>query len=148
MMHEVINDQAIPNFVPPLAGTEPLINIMDLDAYSTSQASVDGLRSAARFVPPAEHAQVLSPTFGSPAAYFEMQKQLASFIASHGGAIVVSDESTMVPEMQAESQVVAELKEISSSESAKNKNRNRSVNRIDRTRLERNNKLAPRTRFE
>lgn len=100
MLHEVINDQNIPNFVPPLGGTEPLIKIMDLTSYSTSQASADGLRSAARFVPPAEHAQVLSPTFGSPAAYLEMQRQMASFIASHGGEIEVTDESTMVPVMQ------------------------------------------------
>jgi len=120
----VINDQNIPNYVPtaPLAGTEPLIKVMDLTSYSTSQASTEGLRSAARFVPPAEHAQVLSPTFGSPAAYFEMQKQLASFIASHGGAIVVSDESTMVPVMTMEPQETVNLTEKKSSKSVKGKN--------------------------
>jgi hypothetical protein len=125
MLHEVINDQAIPNFVPtdPLAGTEPLIRIMDLDAYSTSQVSVDGLRSAGRFVPPAEHAQVLSPAFGSPAAYFEMQKQLASFIASHGGSIVVTDESTMAPVMQVQPSQVVDLTEKQGSKSVKQKSK-------------------------
>jgi hypothetical protein len=124
MLHEVINDQTIPNFVPtaPLAGTEPLIKIMDLTAYSTSQQSEDGLRSAGRFVPPAAHAQVLSPTFGSPAAYFEMQRQLPSFIASFGGSIVVTDESTMVPVMtQVQSAPVADLTEKKGSKSAKQK---------------------------
>jgi len=113
MLSEVINDQNIPNYVPtaPLAGTEPLIKIMGLTAYSTSQVNMDGLRAAGRYVPPAEHAQILSPTFGSPAAYFEMQRQLASFIASHGGSIVVTDESTMVPEAQMVSQAIANLTE-------------------------------------
>jgi hypothetical protein len=94
---------------------------MDLTAYSTSQVSADGLRSAARFVPPAAHAQILSPTFGSPAAYFEMQKQLASFISTGGGAIVVSDESTMVPEVQMDAQAIANLTERKSSKSVKEK---------------------------
>jgi pimeloyl-ACP methyl ester carboxylesterase len=106
MLHEVINDLYIPNYVltAPLSGTEPMIRIMGLDAYSTSQVGPDGLRSAARFVPPAEHAQILSPTYGSPAAYLEKQKQMASFIDSHGGAIEVSDESTMLPVMEMEGQ--------------------------------------------
>jgi len=150
LLHEVINDQVIPNFVPtsPLAGTEPLIKVMGLQAYSSTQQSADGLRAAGRFVPPADHSSWLSPEVGSPAAFFEMQKQAATFIGSFGGAIVVSDESTMVPVMQAEPQAVSELNEKSSSESAKGKKRNRSVNKFDRSRLERNSKLAPRTRFE
>ena len=138
MLHEVINDQNIPNYVPtaPLSGTEPLIKIMNLDSYSTSQASPDGLRSAARFVPPAEHAQVLSPTFGSPAAYFEMQKQMASFIASHGGAIVVTDESTMVPVMQMQqSESIGGLTEKKKSSPDRSKKRpgiiNRKANRLE-----------------
>ena len=132
MLHEVINDQNIPNYVPtaPLAGTEPLIRIMDLTSYSTSQQSPDGLRSAARFVPPAEHAQILSPTFGSPAAYFEMQKQMASFIASHGGAIVVTDESTMAPVMQMQqSESVGDLTEKKKSSADRSKKRPGIINR-------------------
>lgn len=132
MLHEVINDQNIPNYVPtaPLSGTEPLIKIMDLNSYSTSQVSADGLRSAARFVPPAQHAQILSPTFGSPAAYFEMQKQMAAFIASHGGSIVVTDESTMVPVMQMQqSGPVADLTEKKVSRTDRKKSKPGAVTR-------------------
>jgi pimeloyl-ACP methyl ester carboxylesterase len=98
MLHEVIGDLWIPNTVAgaPLSGTEPMIRVMDLDAYSTTQQSADGLRSAGRFLPPADHSQLDGP-LPSPAAFIEMQRQMASFIASHGGAIVVTDESTMVP---------------------------------------------------
>jgi hypothetical protein len=124
MLHEVINDQVIPNYVltAPLSGTEPMIRMMNLDAYSTSQASPDGLRSAARFVPPADHSQILSPTVGSSAAFFEMQKQMASFIASHGGAIVVTDEATMVPvvEMDGMSEPVTDLTEKKTGSKADN----------------------------
>jgi hypothetical protein len=101
MLHEVIDDQVIPNSVltAPLSGTEPMMRVMGLEDYSTSQQSPDGLRSAARFVKPATHGSLLAPSRGSPEAFFEMQKQMASFIASHGGAIVVTDEDTMVPEV-------------------------------------------------
>ena len=99
MLHEVIGDSVIPNFVPtaPLSGTEPLIAVMGLTSYSTSQQNPDGLRAAARFVPPATHGSLLSPAQGSPAAFFEMQTQVASFIATGGGQIQVVDQSTMVP---------------------------------------------------
>jgi len=101
MVHEVINDQVIPNFVPgaPLSGTEPLMAVMGLTSYGSSQQSPDGLRSAGRFLPPASHGSLLDPT-SSPVATAEMQKQMASFIASHGGQILVTDESTMVQEVQ------------------------------------------------
>ena len=100
MLHEVIDDAVIPNVVPgaPLSGTEALIHVMGLDAYSNSQQSPDGLRSAGRFVPPATHGSLLSPA--PPAPFFEMQRQMASFIASHGGQILVVDENTMVQEVE------------------------------------------------
>lgn len=124
LLHEVINDQVIPNFVPtsPLAGTEPLIKIMGLQAYSSTQQSADGLRAAGRFVPPATHGSWLSPA-DSPAATVEMQKQAASFIASFGGAVVVTDESTMVPVMTMGAQETANLTEKKSSKSVKGKNK-------------------------
>ena len=139
MLHEVIDNDVIPNYVPgaPLSGTEPVIAVMGLDSYSTSQASPDGLRSAARFVPPAEHAVLLSPTRGSPAAFFEMQKQMASFVASHGGAIVVTDESTMLPEVQIESTPIADLTEKRGSEAG-----------IDKKQPGLVNKLTPANRFD
>lgn len=122
LLHEVINDQVIPNFVPtsPLAGTEPLIKIMGLTAYSSTQQSVEGLRSAGRFVPPATHGSWLDPT-DSPVAFFEMQNQAATFIGSFGGAVVVTDPSTMVPVMQVQSAPVADLTEKKGSQSAKYK---------------------------
>ena len=99
MLHEVIGDQVIPNYVPtaPLSGTEPIIAVMGLASYSTSQQDLDGLRAAGRFVPPATHGSLLSPALGSPAAFFEMQGQMASFIASGGSQILVTNESTMLP---------------------------------------------------
>jgi hypothetical protein len=98
MLHEVIGDVVIPNFVAtaPLSGTEPMIRVMGLTSYSTSQANPDGLKAVARFVPPATHGSWLSPALGSPAATFEMQSQMASFIASFGTFINVTDETTMV----------------------------------------------------
>jgi pimeloyl-ACP methyl ester carboxylesterase len=114
LLHEVINDSVIPNYVPtsPLAGTEPLIKVMGLESYSTTQQSATGLRAAGRFVPPATHGSWLDPT-SSPAAFFEMQSQAATFIGSFGGAVVVNDGDTMVPVMQMNSLVppVADLTE-------------------------------------
>ena len=122
MLHEVIGDTWIPNFVPtaPLSGTEPMIRVMGLESYSTSQANPDGLRSAGRFLPPADHGQLDSPD-PSPAAFIEMQRQMASFIASFGGSILVTDESTMVPVMQVQSAPIADLTEKKGSKSAKQK---------------------------
>ena len=124
MLHEVINDQVIPNFVPtsPLAGTEPLIKVMGLNAYSSTQQSADGLRSAGRFLPPADHGSWLNPS-ASLAATVEMQKQVISFIGSLGGAVIVTDPSTMVPVMTMESQETANLTEKKSSKSVKGKNK-------------------------
>lgn len=117
MLHEVINDQVIPNFVPtaPLSGTEPLIAVMGLTDYSTSQQSADGLRAAGRFVPPASHGSLLSPAAGSPAAFAEMQRQMASFIASHGGQILVTDPATMVTIIEPEVTSSSNLQENNSS---------------------------------
>ena len=124
LLHEVINDQVIPNYVPtsPLAGTEPLIRIMGLQAYSSTQQSLDGLRAGGRFVPPASHGSWLDPTT-SPAAFFEMQKQAATFIASFGGAVVVTDANTMVPVVQAQSQRVVNLTERKDSKTVKGQQR-------------------------
>jgi len=123
LLHEVIDDQVLPNIVPgsPLAGTEALIKVMGLTAYSSTQQSADGLRAAGRFVPPATHGSWLDPS-SSPAAFFEMQNQGATFIGSFGGAVVVTDESTMVPVMQMQQAApVANLTEKKGSESANEK---------------------------
>jgi hypothetical protein len=98
VLHEVRGDTVIPNFVPtaPLSGTEPLISTMGLSAYSSTQLDPNGVDAAGRFVPPASHASLLSPA-SSPAATVEMQKQMVSFVASKGTAVVVNDPSVMEP---------------------------------------------------
>jgi hypothetical protein len=98
VVHEVIGDDTVPNFVPgaPLSGTEPMIAAMGLTSYSSTQVNPAGLRVAGRFVPPAVHGSLLDPT-ASPAATIEMQKQLASFLVSNGTAVVVENPSVMVP---------------------------------------------------
>ncbi|MGA9575874.1 MAG: hypothetical protein WBS20_18170, partial [Lysobacterales bacterium] len=130
LLHEVINDQVIPNFVAtsPLAGTEPLIKVMGLNAYSSTQQSADGLRAAGRFVPPASHGSWLDPS-SSPPAFYEMQTQAASFIASFGGAVVVTDGNTMVPVVQAQSQRAANLTEKKDIKSRKAQQRSGLVNK-------------------
>ncbi|MEM1410899.1 MAG: hypothetical protein AAGH19_00970 [Pseudomonadota bacterium] len=98
LLHEVIGDTVLPNFVPgaPLSGTEPMIRITPLEAFSTTQANPEGLRVASRFVPPATHGSYISPA-SSPEATIEMQTQMLSFIASEGTLVQVNDEATMVP---------------------------------------------------
>ena len=152
LLHEVINDDVIPNFVPtsPLAGTEPLIKVMGLTAYSSTQQSVDGLRAAGRFVPPANHSSLLSPAVGSPAAFFEMQKQGVTFIGSFGGAVVVTDESTMVPVMQMQqTESVADLTEKKSSSADRSKKRPGIINRKGKaSRLELDKRYDPSARLK
>lgn len=101
VLHEVIGDAVLPNFVvtAPLSGTEPLIRAAGLTAYSSTLMDPDGLDAAGRFVPPATHSSLLSPA-ASPAATAEMQQQMASFVASLGKAVVVTDPSTMLPATQ------------------------------------------------
>ena len=98
VLHEVIGDLVLPNFVPtaPLSGTEPMIRAMGLKAYSSTQFDPGGLKVVGRFVPPASHGSILSPAT-SPAATAEMQKQMASFFVTLGTTVVVEDASTMVP---------------------------------------------------
>jgi hypothetical protein len=109
MLHEVIGDAVLPNFVPtaPLSGTEPMIATMGLTSYSTSLSDPAGIDGAGRFVPPATHGSLLDPS-SSPAATAEMQKQMASFIVSRGTAVVVENPTTMVPIPPAESEAETE----------------------------------------
>ncbi len=98
LIHEVIGDTVVPNFslTAPLSGTEPMMAVMGLTSYSSTQSDLAGLRVGGRFVPPASHGSLLSPAT-SPAATLEMQTQFGSFIASDGQVVLVTDESTMVP---------------------------------------------------
>jgi len=98
LLHEVIGDSVLPNFVPtaPLSGTEPMIAVMGLTSYSSTLTNPAGIDAVGRFLPPAVHASLRDPD-PSPAATVEMQKQMASFIASMGTAVVVEDAATMLP---------------------------------------------------
>lgn len=99
LLHEVIGDTVVPNAVAtaPLSGTEPLIRAMGLESYSSTRTDPAGLSLAGRFVPPASHGSLLSPTT-SPQATQEMQSQAASFVSSEGTTVVVTNAATMVPE--------------------------------------------------
>lgn len=99
MVHEVLENDVIPNSVPtaPLSGSGPLIAAMGLTAYDNTVTSPDGLCAVGRFVPPAAHSSLNRPTAGTPREFFEMQRQMVSFIASGGGTIVVNDPGTMLP---------------------------------------------------
>lgn len=98
VLHEVIGDTVTPNYVPtaPLSGTEPMIAVMGLQAYSSTQSDPNGVDLAGRFLPPATHGSFLSPS-SSPEATAEMQGQLVSFLASRGTTVVVNNAATMVP---------------------------------------------------
>lgn len=99
LLHEVIGDTVIPNFVAtaPLSGTEPLIAAMGLSTITTTTFDPTGIRGAVRFVPPASHGSLLDPT-SSPGAFFEMQGQMASMLATFGTTVVVTDPSVIVTE--------------------------------------------------
>ena len=98
LLHEVVGDTVFPNFVAtaPLSGTEPLIGAAGLTLYSSTQTDAAGVDAAGRFVPPAEHGSLLDPS-AAPASTAEMQKQMASFVASRGRAVVVEDSGAMAP---------------------------------------------------
>jgi pimeloyl-ACP methyl ester carboxylesterase len=109
VLHEVVADTVLPNFVAtaPLSGTEPLIRSAGLTAYSSTLMDPSGIDAAGRFVPPATHSSLLSPS-ASPAATVEMQKQMASFVASLGKAVVVENAATMAPVAQPAAATAAE----------------------------------------
>jgi hypothetical protein len=99
LLHEVIGDTVIPNFVAtaPLSGTEPLIAAMGLSTITATTFDATGVRGVVRFVPPASHGSLLDPT-ASPGAFFEMQGQMASMLATFGTTVVVTDPSVIVTE--------------------------------------------------
>jgi len=100
--NEVLGDGTVPNVIPgaPLAGSEALNRIMSLVSYSSTQASLDGLRGVSRFLQPAGHESLLRLTY--PAVTIEMQGQLASFIASGGSFVQVNNPDLLLPTAAAE----------------------------------------------
>ena len=67
-----------------------------LTQYSSTQTSAAGVDAAGKFLPPATHGSLLDPS-AAPASTAEMQKQMASFVASRGKAVVVENSATMEP---------------------------------------------------
>ena len=122
VLHEVIDDTVVPNYVltAPLSGTEPMIRAMGLTDYSSTQSNPAGLDLAGRFVPPASHGSLLSPAT-SLAATQEMQTQLASFLLYKGTTVAVSNAATMVPVVQAAAQSASDLKQKDKTRSGKQK---------------------------
>ena len=95
LFHEVLGDQVITNSVPgaPLSGTEPLIAAMGLPSISTTTNNPEGLDGAVRFTE-GDHGSILSPVASLPTTV-EMQKQMASMVATVGTTVVVTDESVV-----------------------------------------------------
>lgn len=94
LLHQVKDDAVVPNTVAgaPLAGTEALIRSFGLPVINATTQNAAGVRAAVRFSQ-GEHGSLLRPTV--PAVTAEMQRQVASFIASHGTAVVVTDTSVI-----------------------------------------------------
>jgi pimeloyl-ACP methyl ester carboxylesterase len=132
VLHEVIGDTVNPNFVPtaPLSGTEPMIRAMGLTSYSSTQSNPDGLTLAGRFLPPASHGSFLSPET-APDTTVEMQKQMASFLATKGTTVVVENAVTMVPVTQAAMQSAPSLKEKSKTKTGKQKKADKQPARLE-----------------
>jgi hypothetical protein len=84
-----------------------MIRIGALASFSSTQVNLDGLRAAARFVPPATHGSLLSPA-SSAAATFEMQGQMATFMGSGGTLVNVGNPDTLVPVASSSNVVVLE----------------------------------------
>ncbi len=132
VLHEVIGDTVVPNYVAtaPLSGTEPMIRVMGLTSYSSTQSNPDGLTVAGRFLPPASHGSFLSPT-SAPETTAEMQKQMASFLATKGTTVVVENSATMVAVTQAATRSAPGLKEKSKTNTGKQKKPDKKTSRLE-----------------
>lgn len=95
LLHEILGDQVVTNRVQgaPLSGTEPLIAVMGLTAYSESAFDAAGIDGAVRFTE-GDHGSLLSPV-ASLAATQEMQRQLAAFQATMGTTVNITDTSVV-----------------------------------------------------
>lgn len=117
LLFEVIGDLVIPNTVPDantpanttpglLAGTAPFATFAGLTQYNAS-ASGSNLAAWVRFSTDndgnAHHGSVLTPDDAtdsasavSAAVFFEMQSELATFLASDGAVLTVTDDTYIV----------------------------------------------------
>jgi pimeloyl-ACP methyl ester carboxylesterase len=117
LLVEVVGDLVIPNTVPdvnspagtvpaPLAGTTPLATFLGLTQYNASASGTD-LAAWVRFSTDndgsAHHGSVLTPDDAagntnavSAAVFFEMQTELATFLASDGTVLSINDNTYIV----------------------------------------------------
>ncbi len=93
LLQQIAGDTVVPNAVEgaPLAGTEPLIRALDLDAITETTEDPAGIRGAVRLLQ-GGHGSLLDPSAG-PAVTAEMQGQAASMVASGGAAVIINDPS-------------------------------------------------------
>jgi hypothetical protein len=84
-------DQVIPNAVAgfPLSGGNPLIAALGLTTLTSSAQSATGIRGVVRFVT-GTHGSLLDPST-SPQATVEMQTEAASFLATGGTAVQITN---------------------------------------------------------
>ncbi|MEP6939163.1 MAG: hypothetical protein ABI846_05320 [Rudaea sp.] len=90
-------DQVIPNSVAtsPLSGTEPLIAALGLSSISSTTQSATGVRGAVRFVA-GTHGSLLDPST-SPQTTVEMQTQMATYLATGGTTVLVTNAAVVKP---------------------------------------------------
>ena len=90
-----MQDQVIPNAVAtaPLAGTEPWIALQGLNDVMGTSAVTDG-KGVIRFSA-GSHKSLLLADNGDATVRTTMQEAMASFLATQGAAVQVSDESTI-----------------------------------------------------
>lgn len=84
-------DQTIPNSASdaPLAGTEPLLQAMELTSVGTTVSDPDGLRVAVRFLA-GEHGSLINPA-PDPAVTLEIQQEIAAFMTSQGTFLPITN---------------------------------------------------------
>ncbi len=99
------SDQVVPNRVPdlaaqntspatvpaPLAGTEPLLDLMGLTQVNASLTGTEDLKVSVKFTS-GDHSSILSPD-ADPAVTTEMQTEMASFLFNKGIGLPIGNDS-------------------------------------------------------
>lgn len=102
------SDLVIPNTVPDsndtantipglLSGTDPIAKLMGLTKYTSDQSGMGVLKAWARFSA-GDHSSLLSPANSVPVTT-EMQKQMATFLASDGTVFTITDNTVIAPNL-------------------------------------------------
>jgi dienelactone hydrolase len=103
MLYEVLGDTVVPNNVmadaptgtvpSPLAGTDPLAREMKLEIYDGGNTPPATDLVQLRFIS-GDHSSILDPT-GDPLVTSVMQTAMATFLATDGAVVTVSDASVL-----------------------------------------------------